>query len=48
MKELRNELVESLAKVIIVAAWVDNELTHEEVNCLKDVLYRYYPGGKTG
>jgi uncharacterized tellurite resistance protein B-like protein len=42
MKELRNELVESLAKVIIAAAWVDNELTHEEVNCLKDVLYRYY------
>jgi len=42
MKELSNELVESLAKVIIAAAWVDNELTHDEINCLKDVLYRYY------
>jgi uncharacterized tellurite resistance protein B-like protein len=42
MKELRNELVESLAKVIIAAAWVDNELTRDEINCLKDVLYRYY------
>ena len=42
MPELRDELVESLAKVLIAAAWVDNELTPQEIGCLKDVLYRYY------
>lgn len=34
------DLVLSLAKVLIAAAWADGELTHEEVNCMKDLLFR--------
>lgn len=35
-----NELIMTLAKVLIAAAWVDGEITEEEVNCLKDLLWR--------
>ena len=34
------ELIMTLAKVLIAAAWADGELTHEEVNSMKDLLYR--------
>jgi uncharacterized tellurite resistance protein B-like protein len=30
----------TLGKVIIAAAWADSEVAHEEVNCLKDLLFR--------
>lgn len=30
----------TLGKVIIAAAWADGEVAHEEVNCLKDLLFR--------
>lgn len=30
----------ALAKVIIAAAWADGEISHEEVNSLKDLLFR--------
>ena len=33
------QLVLTLAKVLIAAAWVDGELTREEVNSMKDLLY---------
>lgn len=32
-------LIMTLAKVLIAAAWSDGELTHEEVNSMKDLLY---------
>jgi uncharacterized tellurite resistance protein B-like protein len=32
-------LILALAKVLIAAAWADGELTHEEVNSMKDLLY---------
>jgi uncharacterized tellurite resistance protein B-like protein len=35
-------LILALAKVLIAAAWADGELTHEEVNSMKDLLY-YLP-----
>lgn len=41
-------LILSLAKVIIAAAWADNELTNEEQNCLKDLLYKLPETHKTG
>jgi uncharacterized tellurite resistance protein B-like protein len=30
----------TLGKVIIAAAWADGEVVHDEVNCLKDLLFR--------
>lgn len=30
----------TLGKVIIAAAWADGEVAHEELNCLKDLLFR--------
>jgi len=33
------QLIMTLAKVLIAAAWSDGELTHEEVNSMKDLLY---------
>lgn len=35
-------LVDSLAKLIIAAAWVDNDLTPEEVSSLRDLMFQYY------
>lgn len=35
-----NELILTLGKVIIAAAWVDGEISEEEVNSLKDLLWR--------
>lgn len=32
-------LIMTLAKVLIAAAWADGELTHEEVNSMKDLLF---------
>ena len=38
---MRDEhLILTLAKVLVAAAWADGELTHEEVNAMKDVLFR--------
>ncbi len=31
----------TLAKVLIAAAWVDGNLDHEEINSLKDLLFRF-------
>jgi uncharacterized tellurite resistance protein B-like protein len=33
-------LIMALAKVLIAAAWADGELTHDEVNSMKDLLFR--------
>jgi len=33
------DLIISLGKVIIAAAWVDGEINHDEINCLKDLLF---------
>lgn len=41
-------LILALAKVIIAAAWADNELSHEEQNLLKDLLYKLPETHKTG
>lgn len=41
-------LILALAKVIIAAAWADNELSNEEQNCLKDLLYKLPETHKTG
>ena len=30
----------TLGKVIVAAAWADGEVAHEEINCLKDLLFR--------
>ena len=35
-----SNLLLTLAKVIIAAAWADGEVQHEEVNSLKDLLFR--------
>src|SRR5829696_866977 len=35
------KLIETLAKVIIAAGWADNELTVEERNSLKDLLFQF-------
>ena len=38
---MRDEhLILTLAKVVLAAAWADGELTHEEINSMKDVLFR--------
>lgn len=34
------QLIMTLAKVIIAAAWADGEISHEEINSLKDLLFR--------
>lgn len=36
----RANLLLTLGKVIIAAAWADGEVSHEEVNALKDLLFR--------
>lgn len=33
-------LILTLAKVIIAAAWADGSVSHDEINCLKDLLFR--------
>lgn len=33
-------LILTLAKVIIAAAWADGNVSHDEINCLKDLLFR--------
>lgn len=35
-----NDLITALGKVIIAAAWADGEVTPDEVNALKDLLWR--------
>jgi uncharacterized tellurite resistance protein B-like protein len=35
----KEDLILTLAKVLVAAAWVDGELTHDEVNSMKDLLY---------
>jgi uncharacterized tellurite resistance protein B-like protein len=38
---MRDEhLVLTVAKVVLAEAWADGELTHEEINSMKDVLFR--------
>ena len=34
------DLIMTLAKVIIAAAWADGEVAHDEINSLKDLLFR--------
>lgn len=34
-----NDLIMTLGKVIIAAAWADGEITNDEENCLKDLIY---------
>ena len=36
----KESLILALAKVLVAAAWADGELTHEEVNSMKDLLWR--------
>ncbi len=36
----KTRLIMALAKVIIAAAWADGEMTNEEINSLKDLLFR--------
>ena len=36
----REGLILTLGKVLIAAAWADGEITGEEKNCLKDLLFR--------
>ncbi len=36
----RQPLILALAKVLIAAAWADGELLHEEINSMKDLLWR--------
>jgi uncharacterized tellurite resistance protein B-like protein len=38
----KKDLILTLAKVLIAAAWADGELTHEEINSMKDLLF-YLP-----
>jgi uncharacterized tellurite resistance protein B-like protein len=38
---MNNQLIESLAKVIIAAGWADKQLTSDERNNLKDLLFRF-------
>lgn len=35
-----NNLIMTLGKVIIAAAWADGEISNDELNCLKDLIYR--------
>ncbi|GAB4524732.1 MAG: TerB family tellurite resistance protein [Anaerolineae bacterium] len=36
----RHQMIIALAKVIIAAAWADGQVSHEELNSLKDLLFR--------
>ncbi len=36
------KMIMTLAKVIIAVAWADGEMTFEEVNCLKDLLFHLH------
>lgn len=36
----KESLILALAKVLVAAAWADGELTHEEANSMKDLLWR--------
>ena len=33
------QLIMTLAKVLIASAWADGELTNDEVNCIKDLMF---------
>ena len=33
-------MIMTLAKVVIAAAWADGEISHDEINCLKDLLFQ--------
>jgi uncharacterized tellurite resistance protein B-like protein len=37
---VKPNLILTLAKIIIAAAWADGSISHEEINCLKDLLFR--------
>jgi uncharacterized tellurite resistance protein B-like protein len=37
---VKPNLILTLAKVIIAAAWADGSVSHDEINCLKDLLFR--------
>jgi uncharacterized tellurite resistance protein B-like protein len=37
---VKENLILTLAKVTIAAAWADGKVSHEEINCLKDLLFR--------
>lgn len=41
------ELMLTLGKVIIAAAWADGDLTHEEINSLKELLLRLAQTGRS-
>lgn len=41
-------LILTLAKVIIAAAWADGDVSHEEVNSLKDLLFQLPRAGRDG
>jgi uncharacterized tellurite resistance protein B-like protein len=41
-------LIFTLAKVIIAAAWADGQVSHEEVNSLKDLLFQLPRAGRDG
>ncbi|MGD8815272.1 MAG: TerB family tellurite resistance protein [Anaerolineales bacterium] len=36
------QMIMTLAKVIIAAAWADGKMTFEEINCLKDLLFHLH------
>ncbi len=38
-----SDLILSLAKVLVAAAWADEEVSHDEINALKDLLF-HLPG----
>jgi uncharacterized tellurite resistance protein B-like protein len=42
------KMILTLAKVIIAAAWADGEITLEEINSLKDLLFRLPRTGRKG
>lgn len=39
------ELILKLARVIIAIAWIDGEISNEEINCLKDLLFSLRKSG---
>jgi uncharacterized tellurite resistance protein B-like protein len=39
----KSDLILSLAKVLVAAAWADEEVSHDEINALKDLLF-HLPG----
>ena len=36
----KQHLILTLAKVLLAAAWADGEMSHEEINSMKDLLFR--------